>query len=122
VSGLPAPPLPPADGPGFLLLRRRGGVWGVENRSVEGLARRGESYRVSVAGGVLDADEIVGVVGGLEVRPLAPVVRRFWPEPAGGWAVHGGLPVVLVDPRHPPRALVPALVPEKNGELPDGND
>jgi hypothetical protein len=91
---------------GYLLLRRAGALWGVANREVEGLARQGEGYRLQVAGQALAADEILGVVAALEVRPLAPVVARFWPEPAGGWAVSGRLPVVLVDPRRPPRALV----------------
>ncbi len=96
---------PGADIGGYLLLRRAGTLWGVANRDVEGLARQGEGYRLQVAGRALAADEILGVVGALEVRPLSDVVRRFWPEAVGGWAVSGRLPVVLVDPRRPPRAL-----------------
>jgi len=100
---------------GYLLLRRLGGLFGVASADVLTLSRRGASYRVEIAESAsgLFADEVVGVVADLDVRPLAPLVRRFWPEPAGGWAIHAGAPVVVVDPRRPPRAL-------KEGDLPDG--
>jgi hypothetical protein len=91
---------------GFLLLRRAGGVWGIANAAVEGLARRGADFRVTAGGASLVADEVLGVVEDLAVRPPAPVVRRFWPEAAAGLAVHGGLPLVVVDPDRPPRALI----------------
>lgn len=99
---------------GFLLLRRAGGLWGIANASVEGLARQGRDYRITIGGsggsggsggGDLMADEILGVVESLRVWPLAPVVRRFWHEPAAGLAVHGREPVVVVDPGRPPAAL-----------------
>ena len=90
---------------GFLLLRRGGGLWGIANAAVDGLARRGADYRVAVGGGELVADEILGVVEELRVWPLAPVVRRFWPQAAAGLAVHGREPVVVVDPGRPPSAL-----------------
>jgi hypothetical protein len=90
---------------GFLLLRRAGGLWGISNADVDGLAARGAGYRISACGTVLGADEIVGVVESLSVRPPAPVLRRFWAEAPAGLAVYGLLPVVVVDPRHPPAAL-----------------
>jgi len=92
---------------GFLLLRRGGGLWGIANTAVDGLARQGGDYRITVAGsgGDLVADEILGVVADLRVWPLAPAVCRFWPEPAAGFAVHGREPVVVVDPRRLPAAL-----------------
>jgi hypothetical protein len=90
---------------GFLLLRRGGGLWGIANAAVDGLARRGADYRITIDGGTLAADEILGVVEDLRVWPLAPVVSRFWPETAAGLAVHGREPVVVVDPAHPPAAL-----------------
>jgi len=96
---------------GYLLLRRAGGLFGVASAAVLTLTRRGASYRVEIAGapaggsGGLFADEVVGVVADLDVQPLASLVRRFWPEAAGGWAIHAGIPVVVVDPRRPPRAL-----------------
>jgi hypothetical protein len=90
---------------GFLLLRRAGGVWGIPNSAVEGLSRQGDGYRVATGGGALAADEILGVVEDLAVRPTAPVVRRFWAEPTAGLAVHGEVPVVMVDPGRPPAAL-----------------
>jgi hypothetical protein len=110
---------------GYLLLRRLGGLFGVASAKVLALSRRGAFYRVEIApiahvadtpagaGGVLLADEVVGVVADLDVRPLAPLVRRFWPEPAAGWAIHAGDPVVVVDPCRPPRALA-------EGDVPDG--
>jgi hypothetical protein len=90
---------------GFLLVRAAGGVWGIANADVDGLAARGSGYRISACGEVLAADEILGVVEGLNVRPTAPVLRRFWPESPAGLAVYGRLPVVVVDPRYPPAAL-----------------
>ncbi len=90
---------------GFLLLRRGGGLWGIANAVVDGLAREGAEYRVATGEGALAADEILGVVDDLTVRPVPAVIRRFWPEAPVGMAVHGGQPVVMVDPRHPPAAL-----------------
>lgn len=101
---------------GWLLLRGGGVLWGVENAAVEGLARGhdGEGgFRISLGGRTLHADEVLGVVPDLTVRPVAGVLRRFWPEPAGGVAVHAEEPLVIVDPRLPPRALV-------EGEAEDG--
>jgi len=90
---------------GLLLLRRAGGVWGIASAAVEGLAPRGAGYRIAVGESALAADEILGVVDGLRVHPPAPVLRRFWPEAMDGLAVHGRMPVVVVDPRRPPAAL-----------------
>lgn len=97
---------------GFLLLRRGGNLWGIANAAVDGLGRQGVDYRITIAGGSggsggsdLRADEILGVVEELRVWPLAPVVRRFWPQPAAGLAVHGHEPVVMVDPGRLPAAL-----------------
>ncbi|HTQ78360.1 MAG TPA: hypothetical protein VMM92_00075 [Thermoanaerobaculia bacterium] len=98
---------------GYLLLRRAGGLFGVASAEVRGLERRGAIYRIEVDDRHLLADEVVGVIDQLEVRPLAPLAHRFWPEPAYGWAVHAGAPVVVVDPHRPPVAL-------EEGELADG--
>ena len=107
---------------GWLLLRGAGALWGVENAAVEGLARgiRGSGgsggnggFRISLGGWTLHADEVLGVVPDLTVRPVAGVLRRFWSEPAGGVAVYAEEPLVIVDPRVPPRALV-------EGEAEDG--
>jgi hypothetical protein len=104
---------------GFLLLRRAGGVWGIANAAVDGLAREGEGYRIATGGGPLAADEILGVVEDLAVRPAAPVMRRFWPETPAGLAVHGALPVVVVDPSRPPAAL---RFEAGEGETDEGRD
>lgn len=90
---------------GYLLVRRDGMLWGVENAAVESLARQGRTFRLSLGGRALGVDEIVGVVPELAVWPTAAALRWFWPEPAGGMAVHGEAPLVIVDSRRPPRAL-----------------
>lgn len=92
---------------GFLLLRRAGGVWGIASSVVEGLAWKDGGYRLEVGGAVLAADEILGVVEDLRVQP-ALVLRRFWAEEPAGLAVHGELPVVVVDPERVPAVLRPA--------------
>jgi hypothetical protein len=72
-------------------------------------------------GGGLLADEVVGMIEKLDVRPLGPLVRRYWPEAAGGWAIHAGTPVVVVDPLRPPRVLREELAEERvEGEIVDG--
>jgi hypothetical protein len=91
--------------PGVLVLRRGGGLWGIPNAQVEGLARQAGGYRVTTGAGALAADEILGVVADLAVRRVPAVIRRFWPEASVGMAVHAGQPVVMVDPLHPPAAL-----------------
>jgi hypothetical protein len=100
---------------GFLLLRRNGVLWGIDNAAVAGLTRGGEGFRIDVGGAgegpavrSLAADEILCVVDDLRVWPLAPAMRRFWPAGAAGVAgvaVHGEQPLVVVDPQRPPRAL-----------------
>ena len=92
---------------GFLLLRRGGGLWGIASSAVDSLSRRDGAYRIGVGDNAILADEIVGVVDDLPVRPSAGVLGRFWGEPAAGLAVHGELPLVVVDPRQPPGALRP---------------
>ena len=90
---------------GFLLLRRAGGLWGIANSTVEGLAVEDGGYKVTAGGEALFADEILGVVADLRVHPPAPVLRRFWSEAVTGLAVYGRVPVVMVDPRQPPEIL-----------------
>jgi len=93
---------------GFLVLRGGGAAWAVAQREVRGLARRrGGGYEGTVAAGVLAADEVLGVAAELRCLPAGLVLRRFWPEAARGLAVHGELPLVLIDPLAPPRALRP---------------
>ena len=55
---------------GFLLVRRAGGVWGIANAAVDGLARaRGRSTGIAVGGEALAADEIAGGGGGSAGAP-----------------------------------------------------
>lgn len=95
----------PAADRGYLLARRDGVLWGVSNGAVEGLSRHGTRYRLAVGGAELGVDEVVGVVPELAVWPVTGAVRRFWPDVAGGLAVHAGAPLLIVDPARPPRAL-----------------
>lgn len=106
-----------ADG-GYLLVRRDGVLWGVSNGAVEKLTRYGAQFRLAVGGAELGVDEVVGVVQELAVWPVAGALRRFWPDAAGGLAVHAQAPLVIVDPREPPRAL--RLTNGSEGEMADG--
>jgi hypothetical protein len=108
----------------FLVLRRGGATWAVAQPEVRGLVRRhgeagrggvgdsgaggGGAFEVTVAGGPLAADEVLGVASGLRLHPAGPVLRRFWPEAARGLAVHGARPLVLIDPSAPPQSLLAA--------------
>lgn len=93
------------EGGGYLLVRRDGVLWGVSNGAVQRLSRYGAGFRFGVGGAELAVDEVVGVVPELAVWPVAAAVRRFWPDVAGGLAVHAEAPLVIVDPARPPRAL-----------------
>jgi hypothetical protein len=95
------------NGQGYLLLRRGGVLWGIENAAVTGLTRQGASFCVSLGDAALSADEVLCVVDDLRVQPAA-ALRRFWPGVApgvAGLAVHGEQPLVVVDPRRPPEML-----------------
>jgi hypothetical protein len=91
---------------GFLVVRRGGATWAVAHQEVRGLARRGAGFEVTVAVGALTADEVLGVTADLRLHPAGGVLRRFWPEAARGLAVHGTLPLVLIDALAPPRSLL----------------
>jgi len=91
---------------GFLVLRRGGATWAVADQEVRGLARRGAAFEVTVVAGALTADEVLGVTADLRLHPAGGVLRRFWPEAARGLAVHGSLPLVLIDAEAPPRSLL----------------
>ena len=92
-------------GKGYLLVRRGGALWGVDNAAVQSLKRGDGGFLLGVTAGELRIDEIVGVVTELAVRPVTAALTRFWPEAAGGLAVYAAEPLVVVDPRRPPRAL-----------------
>jgi hypothetical protein len=95
------------DNRSYLLLRRGGVLWGIDNAVVTGLTRLGAAYRIALGEEALSADEVLCVVDGLRIQPAA-ALRRFWPA-AGpgvtGLAVHGEQPLVVVDPRRPPEML-----------------
>ncbi|HSL85189.1 MAG TPA: hypothetical protein VLF66_20640 [Thermoanaerobaculia bacterium] len=96
----------------LLLLRRGGGLWGVAHAAVAEVSRRGRGYRLRLipageggAGCELAADAVVGVADGVAVRPAGGVLAHYWSEAAGGLAVHGTTPLVVVDPERPPSFL-----------------
>ena len=90
---------------GYLLMRRGGALWGVENDAVVSLTRGAGGFCIGVPAGELWLDEIVGVVAELTLQPLAAALRRFWPGGAGSLAVHADMPLVVVDPHRPPHVL-----------------
>ncbi len=104
----------------LLLLSRAGGVWGVDNTRVSQVERDAGGYRVELRSAeqvrLLTADEVLGVVRGLPVSTGASPVRRYWAQPFVGLAVHGGTPLVVVDPDRPPGLLLTT-----EGETCDGN-
>lgn len=90
----------------LLLLRRGASFWGVARDQVRGLDASGGAVRVNLTTTSLWADEVLGLPPDLEVRPAGPLLRRFWQQRCRGVAVHGGVPLVVVDTEHPPRALL----------------
>lgn len=94
---------------GYLLLRRAGVLWGIDNAAVVGLARSGGTFRIALGtAATIAADEILCVVDHLKVQPVAAVLRRFWPGTSAGVtgvAVHGEQPLLVVDARRPPQVL-----------------
>jgi hypothetical protein len=105
---------------GFLLVRGGGVLWGISNGAVQKLTRHGTQFRITMGGTELEVDEVVGVVPELVVRPVAGALRRFWPDLAGGLAVHAEAPLVIVDPLKPPRALCFDRTEGIEGEVTDG--
>lgn len=91
----------------LLLIRRGGMLLGLVESAVRSVGRPEDraGYRLRVGDRELEADEVVGVVDGMKVHPSGGVMSRFWSEPAGGLAVHGDTPLVVVDPEHPPSFL-----------------
>jgi hypothetical protein len=105
---VPAAPVP-AGSKGWLLVRHGGALFGVDNEAVESLARGRGGFLLGLGDGELAVDEIIGVVAELAVHPVTAALRRFWPEAADGLAVHAAVPLVVVDPRRPPRAMRKAI-------------
>lgn len=98
----------------LVLLRRGGTLWGVAESAVRTVGRpqeHGGGYLLRVGSGgeqELAADEVVGVIDGVAVHAAGGVMSTFWSEPAGGLAVHGDTPLVVVDPERPPSFLRPS--------------
>ena len=106
----------------FLMMRKAGVTWAVAHPEVRGVAQRGGSFEVTLAGSLpagaatlLTVDEVLGVAADLRLLPAGPVLRRYWPEAAHGLAVHGAQPMLLIDPQAPPRALLATAVTAERG-------
>jgi hypothetical protein len=89
----------------YLLLLHGGSVWALPRASVRTLQRDGRNVRVTSLGGELHVGEALGIARGLAVRRPGALLERLWPERCVGLAVHGGKPVVVIDPEVPPAAL-----------------
>lgn len=96
----------------WLLLRRRGSLWGVPHGSLHELTRSG-CPRVELKNGtVLLADELLNLTANLESRPFPRSARPFYSEEIFGLAVWRGQPVILVQPEAvPPTGLIDTPIP-----------
>lgn len=90
---------------GFLVLRRSGSTWAVPDACVRAVDRGAAGLRVATSGGDLLADEVIAFAQRLEVRAPSEVLAAVWDEGCAGLAVLAGVPVVVIDPAAPPRAL-----------------
>jgi hypothetical protein len=89
----------------FLVLRRSGSTWAVPDACVRAVDRGRTGLRVATSGGALLADEVIAFGQRLEVRAPSEVLAAVWDEGYAGLAVLAGVPVVVIDPAAPPRAL-----------------
>lgn len=108
----------------LLLLRHRDLTWGVENERVQQVDRERSDglFRVvlwdstrSAAGTRLAVEEVRGVATEVAVTWAVRVLSRFWSEPVRGLAVHGGSPVVVLDPDEPPGPLTDREMTSEGG-------
>lgn len=84
----------------WLILRRRGGLFGIRHRA---LAELTGSRRLELTGGEsVVADELLGLAVGLESRPFPRCLNRFFPETVFGLAVWQDRPVILLEAGAPP--------------------
>ena len=99
-----------------LLVERLGALWGIASLEVQRVRRVPTGLAVELTSGErIAADDARGVVAGLRVVPMTPLLARFWPEPALGLATHDHRPVVVVG-----AGALPAALQEGGGEPPGG--
>ena len=92
-------------GAGYLVMRRGDTLWAVADAAVRSVTRTPKGYHLRLDYAVLLADEVLGIVPGLQPHPPSPAVRRFWDTPTAGLAVYGHQPLVLLDPGELPAVL-----------------
>jgi hypothetical protein len=92
-------------GGSFLVLQRSGSTWAVPDDCVCAVTRCAGSLRVATAGADLVADDVIAFAQALVVRAPGSVLAGVWGEECAGLAVLAGVPVVVIDPAAPPRAL-----------------
>lgn len=88
-----------------LVIERTGTRWGVERPLVRAYDRAGDGIRITLDGGRLGADRVVGVATGVDVRLPGRILARYWPVSTRGLVVHEGRVVVVIDPGKPPAVL-----------------
>ena len=100
-----------------LLVERHGTLWGIDSVEVLRVRREPTGLAVDLTSGErIAADDARGVVAGLKVVPLSPLLARFWPQAALGLATHDRRPVVVVG-----AGALPAALQEGGGEPPGGD-
>lgn len=88
-----------------IVIERTGTRWGVARPLVRAYVRGRDGVRITIEGGRLSADRVVGVAAGVEVRRPGRVLARYWPVSTRGLVVYEGRVVVVVDPEKPPAML-----------------
>jgi hypothetical protein len=90
----------------YLVLRHEQTLWAVADTAVRGVVRAEDgSYRVELEYATLQADDVLGIVTGIEAHPPSAAMRRYWGAPMAGLAVHDRRPLILLDPAEPPAVL-----------------
>jgi hypothetical protein len=116
---------PKSENQAWLLLRRRGGLWGVRRGALDQVVRsplRGtqeggadEPPRIALAGGgELLADEILTLTAQLAEHPFPRGAEPFLRARYHGLAVWQDQPVILLDPDAPPPACLNPATPDRN--------
>lgn len=90
----------------WLILRRRGGLWGVPHGTLRELTGSSPDRLELADGETLVADEVLAVTGGLEARPFPRCLRPYYPQTVFGMAVWQDRPLILLEPgATPPECL-----------------
>ena len=89
----------------YLVFLRSGGTWALPDGCVRAIGRSPLGLRVTSTAGPMIADEVIAFAQPLAVRRPGGVLASMWSEACAGLAVLAGVPVVVIDPAAPPRAV-----------------